>query len=119
MNNFAFIFKNAPHGNTSGREGLDVLLAISTLNPKIGIFFIADGVFIPLLHQKPEQILSKNFIITFNLLSLFNIKNIYLCSHSAIERGLDKKNSFILNIKWLTNLELSLKIKSYKIIFTF
>lgn len=40
----AFIFTQAPHGNSAGREGLDALLATSALTENIGVF-LSDGVF--------------------------------------------------------------------------
>ncbi len=39
MNSVAFIFTQAPHGNSAGREGLDALLATSALTENIGVFF--------------------------------------------------------------------------------
>ncbi|WP_252403065.1 DsrE family protein, partial [Escherichia coli] len=44
MKRVAFVFTSAPHGSTSGREGLDALLATSALTEDIGVFFLGDGV---------------------------------------------------------------------------
>lgn len=38
MNSVAFLFTQAPHGNSAGREGLDALLATSALTEDIGVF---------------------------------------------------------------------------------
>lgn len=40
MNSIAFLFTQAPHGNSAGREGLDALLATSALTEEIGVFYI-------------------------------------------------------------------------------
>ncbi|TAT61990.1 sulfurtransferase TusC, partial [Enterobacter cloacae] len=37
MKRIAFVFTTAPHGNASGREGLDALLATSALTEEIGV----------------------------------------------------------------------------------
>ena len=52
----AFLFRTAPHGNTSSREGLDALLAATAFcdEEEIGVFFIDDGVLNLLDEQKPE-----------------------------------------------------------------
>lgn len=45
MKRVAFVFSTVPHGSSSGREGLDALLATSALTEDLGVFFIGDGVF--------------------------------------------------------------------------
>ncbi|WP_256744534.1 sulfurtransferase complex subunit TusC, partial [Cronobacter sakazakii] len=45
MKQVAFVFTQAPHGTSAGREGLDALLAMSALTEEIGVFFLSDGVF--------------------------------------------------------------------------
>ncbi|AFP84805.1 sulfurtransferase complex subunit TusC [secondary endosymbiont of Ctenarytaina eucalypti] len=96
MNHIAFIFTHGPHGDAAGREGLDALLATSALAENIGVFFISDGVFLLLPQQQPEQILARDFIATFSLLSIYDIDRVYLCADSVEERGLDVGSSWVL-----------------------
>ena len=66
MNSVAFIFTQAPHGNSAGREGLDALLATSALTENIGVFFLM--AFQLLENQQPEGVLSRHHAATFKVL---------------------------------------------------
>ncbi|MCD9494740.1 sulfurtransferase complex subunit TusC [Photobacterium carnosum] len=88
MNNTGFVFRQPPHGTSSGREGLDALLAASAYSEALSVFFIGDGVLQLVKHQQPEAILSRNYIATFKMLPLYDIENIYVCQQSLTERGL-------------------------------
>ncbi|UAJ66084.1 sulfurtransferase complex subunit TusC [Candidatus Schneideria nysicola] len=100
MNSIAFVFNQGSYGNASSREGMDVLLAVSSIYDKIGIFFISDGILLLVPNQNPQNILLYNFIKAFNLLPIYGIKNIYLCKNSLIKYGLNHHN-----IKWILNAE--------------
>ncbi|MBX4180734.1 sulfurtransferase complex subunit TusC [Sodalis sp. CWE] len=119
MNRIAFIFTHGPYRDESGREGLDLLLTTVSLSEEVGIFFIADGVFLLLPHQQPSQILTRNFIVTFNILSFYDINGIYLCSKSAEERGLHNHTKWILNVKRLSPKRWYQKLTFYNTILTF
>ncbi len=101
MNSIAFVFKNAPHGSASGREGLDALLATSALTDDIGVFFLGDGVFHLLTNQQPQKIHAKDYISTLKLLELYDIEAVYACRQSMESRGL-------VNIK-----ELSIQVQQH------
>lgn len=76
------IFKQAPHTTSNGREGLDMLLALSALTSKIALFFIDDGVYQLLTGQQPEQILARNYPATFAALPFYDVEEYYLCERS-------------------------------------
>lgn len=115
----SFVFTNCSHGDSGGREGLDAILAASAFIDKIGIFFIADGIFLLLPKQQPAYIIARNFISTFGILSIYGIDKIYICASSAQERGLNVNEKFILSAELLSANELRKKIKNYDIIITF
>ena len=98
MNRVAFVFTSAPHGNASGREGLDALLATSALTDDIGVFFIGDGVFQLLGGQQPQTVLARDYIATFKVLPLYDIDTFWVCAASLHERGLNESASFVLDI---------------------
>ncbi|PLK59121.1 sulfurtransferase complex subunit TusC, partial [Candidatus Palibaumannia cicadellinicola] len=100
MKKIAFIFTHGPHGNTTGREGLDALLAISAICKLLEVFFIGDGILLLLPNQQSEQIMMKNFVLSFGILPLYDINKFYLYADSAIERGLDINTNLILKVKW-------------------
>lgn len=119
MKNIAFVFTHGPHGDSSGREGLDAILAISSLAKNIGIFFIADGVLLLLSQQQPEKILARNFVATFSLLALYDVDRLYLCADSAWERGLYASSSYVLNVQWLSAADWRKQLTAYNTILTF
>src|SRR3712207_4771435 len=90
MIKLAFVFRTAPFGTAHSREGLDALLAATAFcnEDEIAVFFIEDGLFNLVANQQPEKILQKDFIRTFKLLELNDIKQRYLCQESVIERNL-------------------------------
>lgn len=83
MKSIAFIFSNVPHGNSISKEGLDVILAFSTLNERIGLFFIEDGVFQLIPKQLPKFILSFNYIKTFKLFLLYGISDFFFVKNQC------------------------------------
>ena len=119
MKRVAFVFTSAPHGSTSGREGLDALLATSALTEDIGVFFLGDGVFQLLAGQHPQAILARDYIATFKVLPLYDIEQLWLCAASLRERGLSASNSFILDAQPLEPEALRECLHRYDVVMTF
>ncbi|MBY5947240.1 sulfurtransferase complex subunit TusC [Photobacterium rosenbergii] len=88
MTTLGFVFRHAPHGIASGREGLDAVLATSAYSEDISLFFHGDGVYQLLDGQQPKGILSRDYIATFKMLELYDIEQVYVCSQSLQARGL-------------------------------
>jgi len=97
MKKFAFVFTSMPHGNASGREGLDALLATSALTEDISVFFLSDGVCQLLANQKTNEILARDYISTFKILPLYDIDNIYLCADSLKDRGICEQSEWVVD----------------------
>ena len=95
MNTLGFVFRTAPHGCSSGREGLDAVLASSAYTENIHLFFIDDGVFQLLKHQQPKAILSRDYIATFKMLELYEVETIFVSEESLMARGLSTKDLII------------------------
>ncbi|VAX77033.1 Protein TusC [Serratia symbiotica] len=119
MKKFAFVFTHGPHGNASGREGLDALLATSALSEDLGVFFIGDGVFQLLQGQEPEKILSRNYIVTFHALPLYGVQRCHLCLASLKERGLAQVTGWVLPAEILEPEELRCRLAGYDKVMTF
>ncbi|MFT4464232.1 MAG: sulfurtransferase complex subunit TusC [Sodalis sp. (in: enterobacteria)] len=119
MNRIAFVFTHGPHGDDAGREGLDALLATSALAEDIGVFFIADGVLLLLPQQQPAQILARDFVTTFGVLSLYDVDRLYLCADSAAERGLDAGAGWVLDAEWLPAADWRQRLADYDTVLTF
>ncbi|WWP00492.1 MAG: sulfurtransferase complex subunit TusC [Candidatus Dasytiphilus stammeri] len=118
MNSVAIIFSHSPHGSSSGREGLDLILANLFFPKKLGLFFIGDGVFQLNLNQETDLILSRNYITTFKLLDLYKISS-YVCSTSLNERGLKIEDQRIIPVQIVSEKRLRILIKEFKIIINF
>lgn len=119
MKKVAFIFTHGPHGTSSGREGLDALLATSALTEDIGVFFVADGVFQLLVNQQPDKILARNYIATYGVLSLYDIDQCFVCAASLKMRGLAEDSHWVLDAETLAENELREKLSEYDVVMTF
>lgn len=118
MKRVAFVFMTAPHGRSTGREGLDAVLATSALTEEIGVFFVGDGVFQLLSNQQPATILARDYIPTFKLMALYDIENCWLCAASLRERGLSE-SSFIIEPEILEPDLLRQRLDDYDVILRF
>lgn len=119
MKRIAFVFTSAPHGSSSGREGLDALLATSAFTDEIGVFFIGDGVFQLLAGQQPDAILARDYIATFKVLPLYDIEKCWLCAASLRERGLGEETAFVLPAQQLEPEALREQLDEYTVVLTF
>ena len=65
MSDIAILFRSAPHGSASGREGLDALLACSALSDELAAFFIG---FVAFKRRGSREVLIKrSCLITANV----------------------------------------------------
>ena len=116
----AFLFRTAPHGNTSSREGLDALLAATAFcdEEEIGVFFIDDGVLNLLDGQNPEVLLQKDFIRTFKLLDLYDIEQRFVCADSLDQYNLQTEQ-LIISAEKIDRTSLINKLNQAEKVFTF
>ncbi|EHD19876.1 MULTISPECIES: sulfurtransferase complex subunit TusC [Brenneria] len=119
MKRIAFVFTHSPHGNASGREGLDALLAMSALTEDIGVFFIGDGVLQLLPGQQPEKILMRDYIATFGVLPLYDIEHCYACAESLRQRGIALDTDWVVDVALLSPEELRQRLADYHSILSF
>lgn len=119
MNRVAFLFTQAPHGSSAGREGLDAVLATGALSEDIGLFFIGDGVLQLNRDQQPEQILARNYIATFGVLELYDIDQFFICADSLRRRGQTLTAQRVLAAEVLDAAALRAKLATYHRILRF
>lgn len=108
-----------PHGSSSGREGLDALLATTVLTENIGAFFISDGVCQLLPKQNPNKLMARDYISTYKLLPLYGINACYICKEDLEKRGFGADTSFVLPAIVIPADRLRRYLASYDIILTF
>ena len=88
MRAVTFLFRTSPHSTSSGREGIDALLAASAYSEDLCAIFIGDGVAQLLAGQETDDILSKHYAPMFKLLELYDVERIYVCGESMKNMGL-------------------------------
>lgn len=119
MNRVAFLFTQAPHGSSAGREGLDAVLATGALSEDIALFFIGDGVLQLHCQQQPEQILARNYIATFGVLDLYDIDQCFICEESLLARAQSLMANRVLTAEVLDAASLRQKLATYHRIIRF
>jgi sulfur relay protein TusC/DsrF len=119
MNRVAFLFTQAPHGSSAGREGLDAVLATGALSEDIALFFVGDGVLQLNPHQQPEKILARNYIATFGVLELYDIDQCFVCKESLLARGQPVTANRVLTAEVLNAAALRQKLATYHRIIRF
>lgn len=119
MKKIAFVFTQSPHGSSAGREGLDAVLATSALTEDIALFFLSDGVYQLLPDQQPDKILSRNYIVTFGVLALYDIEQCFVCCDSMIARGLDPNTELIIDVQRLDSQKIHECLSDYDVVLTF
>ncbi|ELX8380051.1 sulfurtransferase complex subunit TusC [Providencia vermicola] len=119
MKKFAFVFTSMPHGNASGREGLDALLATSALTEDIDVFFLSDGVCQLLANQNPKEILARDYISTFKILPLYDINNIFVCADSLKERGICENSEWVVEVNVINSTQIRDKLSEYDVVLKF
>ncbi len=101
MSQLTYLFRSAPHGKSSGREGVDALLAASAYCEDISVIFMGDGVYQLLLGQDPGAILSKDYAPMLKLFDLYDIEQVFVCSDSLAQRGLAQAD-LVIDVQPLT-----------------
>ncbi|OBW90760.1 sulfur relay protein TusC [Gallibacterium genomosp. 3] len=97
----AFVFTQAPYGNSKVREGIDALLALSAYcdEDEICVFFLHDGVLNLLAEQKAEILLQKETSSMLKLLTLYEIEQCFVSKEDLLRYQLtDKKLLLSVNI---------------------
>lgn len=116
----AFVFTQAPYGNSKVREGIDALLAMAAYcdEQDIAVFFIHDGVLNLSKHQHAELILQKDTAAMLKLLTLYEIEPCF-ASQEDSERYQLEKQSLLLPVKLLPIAEMMKLLQQAEKILTF
>ena len=80
--------RQAPHGRSHAREGLDLTLALSAYNESLSVFFIDDGVYHLLKKHQADGILQKDFQPMLKMFDLYDIEQVYVCAESLVKRNI-------------------------------
>ncbi len=112
------MFRSAPHATSSGREGVDALLAASAYSDDLCAIFIDDGVTQLISHQDTAGILSKNYAPMFKLFDLYDIEQVYVCGDSLKNMGFEP-SQLIIEAEVLSHDEISKHLHSSRKLLSF
>lgn len=118
MNKVAWVFHTPPHGTAAGREGLDAILATSAYSDEQALFFVGEGVLQLVKNQRPEVILSRDYIAAFKLLDLYDVEVRYACQQSLQHWGLSEQD-LLIEVEVLTAQELAQHLRQYDQLLSF
>lgn len=93
--------KQAPYGSSMARDGLDYVLTSAAYDQDISVAFIAEGVWQLVSDQRPEGIAQKSQSAALEVLSLYDVEDLYVCEEDLIERGL-KLDQLAVQVKSLS-----------------
>jgi tRNA 2-thiouridine synthesizing protein C len=114
----AVVFRHPPHGSASGREALDLTLAAASYELLTTTYFVQDGVYQLKRNQQPATIESKDYIVTFGALPLYDVEIIRVCEMSLKERGLTA-GDLILDVEICSEVEIANYLEQTKQVLIF
>ncbi|MGX9462686.1 sulfurtransferase complex subunit TusC [Shewanella sp. A14] len=88
MKSLVIIFRHAPFGTTSTREGLDFAMLSASFEQQVSLVFTNEAILHLLAGQTPETAGSKDYISAFKALSLYDIDTVLVCEVSMTTLGL-------------------------------
>lgn len=100
-----FVSRSAPYGSARAKDTLDALLASAAYDQALSLLFIDDGVFQLLEKQDAQPINQKTISRLLQVLTLYDIEDIYVHRPSLEERGLSKQLIDTPNIIFLNDNE--------------
>ncbi|MBY6185421.1 sulfurtransferase complex subunit TusC [Marinobacter hydrocarbonoclasticus] len=92
QHDLAVVFRHAPHGTATGREGLDLLLLAASYDQLCAALFVGDGVYQLVRDQAPSEIEAKDYIATFKALPIYDVETVVVCQASLDARGLSESD---------------------------
>ncbi|NRB41060.1 MAG: sulfurtransferase complex subunit TusC [Pseudomonadales bacterium] len=89
---YLYLLRQAPYQSSLAREALDMVLATAAFDQHVQLLFINDGVFQLQKGQQADLLQQKNIEKTLQAFALYDINDVYCCSHSLQLRGLTTDN---------------------------
>lgn len=87
--NILVLQTQAPYGTSLARDGLDYVLTSAAYDQNITIVFMNDGIWQLLPNQKPNSIQQKSQISAIEVLSLYDVDELYVCEEDLKKRQVD------------------------------
>lgn len=112
------IFRHSPYNSNLAKEGLDLVLAGAAFETRQALVFIDDAIYCALAQHDAASIGQKDLSKMLQVLPLYEVEELYYCSASAKQRGIDSSE---LNpqFKPLSNAQISTLIARSQQVLTF
>ncbi|MCL1144156.1 sulfurtransferase complex subunit TusC [Shewanella gaetbuli] len=88
MKHICVVFRHAPFGATSSREGIDFALLSASFEQQLCLVFTDEAVLHLLADQQPELAGSKDYVSVFKAFDLYDIEHVLVCETSLQRFGL-------------------------------
>ena len=118
MKTLAIVFTQAPHGNASGREALDLALLSASYDIPTELYFVGDGVYQLLANQQPQSIDSRDYISTFKALPMYDVEQIWVSEPDLTARGLHT-DDLLMPVALGTTEQLATRLNAIEQVLTF
>jgi len=112
------ISRQAPWSGPSAREALDIVLAGGAFDLPIGLLFLDDGVFQLAAKQDAKALQQKDLSANLQALPMFGVEDLFVCTDSAAERGLDPSELSLQEVQALSAHEITALIDRYDQVIT-
>lgn len=93
--------RHLPHVGSHVQEALDQLLTTAAFDQVVSVLFLDDGVFQLKGGQNPARLAGKDTAAIFKVLSVYDVKQLFVESESLAERGL-QTDDLILPVQALS-----------------
>ena len=116
MQHIAIIQRQSPFNSSSGREALDLILALAAVEHHLTVIFSGDGIYQLLPVNLNNAFSLKRYQQGFKLFGLYEIDQLYVC-HQSMEQRQIKLGDLALTAQQLDPLSLQqLLIKQQHIV---
>ena len=116
--NFLFIQRSAPFDGARAAESQLALMATAALELDVSVLFINQGVGQLCRHQMPQTLGLKDFSLAFKLLSMYEVRNVYVDSRSLQKYRWDE-DDLLLPVTRLNPAEISVIIHQHDIVLSY
>lgn len=115
MKTYLFVMRHFPHYSSHVQETLDQLLTTAAFDQKVSILFIDDGVSQLKAQQNPPSMPLKNTAAIFQVLDVYDIKNLYVEAESLCAKGLNEAD-LILPVKLIRRAAVNDLMQQYDVL---
>lgn len=115
MKKYLFVMRRMPHLGCHVQESLDQMLTTAAFDQQVGVLFADDGVLQLKRGQNADAMIMRNSAAMFQVLEMYDIKQLYAEAESLAERGLTA-DELLLPVQLLARNKLPALINEYDVL---